>query len=701
MDIAFALERIKIESVQEYQAQLVQLFLWSPVFLACGIGVYFLLPVEPPVVLGVFACLCCVFIFVFLRRVEPLSALFILLLGVGFAVAQFRAHWIYTPVLQGEIGPVYVEGVVDQIEDLGEGRAVRLVLSDLVVERLSPDQTPGKVRLRLWKGDGVRVGQRVRLLAKLHPPSGPTIPGGFDFRRYLYFQGIGGVGFAFHDADILQDVRGGVFFSFRHKVESMRHEISQRVEEGVSYPQAGLLMALMIGRKTALAEEEKEHMRHAGLAHMLAISGLHVGLFSGVVFFAVRFFLVLIPGMALRYPIKKYAAVCAMVGALIYMFMAGATIPTMRAVMMSYVVLLAVIVDRTAISMRLVAFAALVVLLLFPESLLSASFQLSFSAVAGLVVFYSWLKPYWSDWYSKAGFIRKMGLYFFGVCATTIVATLATAPFSLYHFHEIPAYGLVGNILAMPILSFIIMPLVLISLVCMPFGLEAYPLWAAGEGSAWVLDIALWVSNFSHSAFNISGFPFISLILIVFSIFSCVLLKTWWRGISVIFFAASLFFIIIFNQYDIVISSSNNLVLFRPEEGGLYVSSLRKERFVRESWMAYYGADEDRLVSWPRERGDNEHIACDDAACRIQMRGYMISYLHKESAAPDECGFADVVVAPFPLRNCSAQVVIGLYEARRHGVHGIRLTPVDISVDSSGKFSGKRLWNIRYDQTYF
>lgn len=702
MDISLRIGAIKqaiTEALfEEYHAQRAQVLLLLPVFFSFGIGIYFALPFEPPGFLGVFVMLVGASIYAVFKGREYLLPLILLLICLGFSSAQLRTHIVHTPILKKDIGPVTVIGEIDSIEGLEKNQGARLVLSHLQIEDLEAREMPKKVRLKIWHDEGLKIGQRIEVLAKMMPPSPPVIPGGFDFQRYLYFQSVGAVGFIYKDAKVLSEPR---FRAFSQMIEAARQGISQRIEAATSYPASSILLALTVGKKAGIAEEDNEAMRASGLAHMLAISGLHVGLLSGALFFIFRFLFAAVPGWALFRPIKNYAAILAVIGAAIYMVLAGSTIPTVRAFLMIAVVFFAVMINRSPISLRLVAFAAFIVLLLFPESLFSASFHLSFAAVTGLVVFYNWLRPYWSVWERQAGFVRKSALYFLAICFTTIIATLATAPLTLFHFHQIASYGLIGNVLAMPLLALLIMPLILLAFILMPFGLEAPALWGAEQGANILLDVAHWVSSLPHAVFRVPMFPSASLAFMLLAGVILIVLRGRLKTFSLVCIAISLISIFQYKQYDILISSSNKLVSFFNDDG-MYVSDFRKDRFSRESWMESYGLEDDKLVRWPKEAGSiSDFMKCDDAACRVYFKNTHISYLHKPDAIVDECAFSDIVVADFPIENCGARRVIDLFDGMYRGPHAIYLhdntnsdlSSVDITVHSSVDMRGQRPWS--------
>ncbi len=360
-------------------------FLWMPIFLAGGIALYFSLDFEPLWVLSFFVLIFTVSFFIVFPYKKITFLIF--LMGVGFESAQLRSHSVYTPMLTRDLGPVNLSGRVEAIEHTG-GNGVRVILDTLKIEKLNANQTPRKVRLTMRMGGDFKIGDQISVLAQLHASSGAAHPDGFDFARYLYFQGIGALGFVYRlDKVNSYDGANGVW-DLRRLFEPARLYISSRIHSVLKGDRAALAMALMIGKKAAISNDTKDALRHAGLAHVLAISGLHIGLFSSFVFFIVRLFLVLIPDGGLKLPVKKIAATAAILAAFLYAGLAGFSIPTQRALFMTSVAFVAIILDRSPLSLRLWAFAAFLVLLVFPESLLNAGFHMSFAAVFMLIVFY-------------------------------------------------------------------------------------------------------------------------------------------------------------------------------------------------------------------------------------------------------------------------------------------------------------------------
>lgn len=687
----------------EVAAQRERMFLWLPVFLALGVAVYFALPFEPPLAMGLFAAL---FSFSFLILSYPkrydgtrfysfmLTGLVLSLMSSGFLASQVRTILVHTPMITKEIKFTNLTGTIESIEPLEEGAGSRVTLSHLSIEELAPKDTPRRVRLRLRADDNVQAGQRVKALAGLNPPFSPVIPGAFDFQRYSYFQEIGAVGFIYKAPEVLAEPKHKSWHLFW---ENIRLSINDKIQAHMDYPQSAVAQALITGKRKAITEEDQKAIRDAGLAHMLAISGLHVGLVSAVIFFFTRLIMAAIQPLALRYPIKKYAAVFAFFGALFYTLMVGAPIPTQRAMMMTGVVLLAIVLDRSAISLRLVALAAAIVLLFAPESLMSASFQMSFAAVTALVAFYEMIQPQISSWYSKAGFVRKAALYFIGVCMTTLIASLATAPFSLFHFQHFASLGLIGNLVAVPLMAFVIMPMGVLSLILMPLGLDSLPMSIMQWGIAEVLNISHFVSEMPNAVAHSTAWPVSGLLWLVTGGLFFMLWSGPLRILSMVFIGIGIININQYNQNDIYISSSHKLIGFRDVQGDLNVSSRRSDRFVLENWERANGLEEGTAKTWPKEGHESSTFECGEYGCHLQLKGKKIAFSKHPAAHSEDCDWADIVITDDVLKewDCDAPYVIDKIDTWKNGAHAILLEKgKDPIIRNALEPRGKRPWVI-------
>jgi competence protein ComEC len=417
--------------------------------MGAGIAFYFSLHNEPEIWIGPTLVGLAVLAAAGLRHRPALLILIysVLFLSLGFGVTQLRTALVLAPVLEKKIGPVALEGRITRIEVLTKGR--RLWLDSLSVDRLGDDKTPAQIRIKLFARKlDFRPGDRIRLRAIVHPPSGPAMPDAFDFARRAYFQRLGGVGYAISKPILMSRATGG---GFSIRLAALRQRITQSIHAALPGPAGAVAAALMTGERGAIPEEILAAMRESGLAHLLAISGLQMGLVGGLLFFSVRLCLAFFERLALRYPIKKWSAVAAFMGSLGYLLISGATLPTQRAFLMLSLVMLAVVIDRSAISMNMVAWAAGVILLIAPESLMSVSFQMSFAAVTALVAIYEF--SYTSRLNRSGGRskILRLVYYLAAVLLTTLVAGAATAPFALYHFNQVAVLGVVANLFAVPL----------------------------------------------------------------------------------------------------------------------------------------------------------------------------------------------------------------------------------------------------------
>jgi competence protein ComEC len=489
--------------------------LWLPVFFGAGVGLYFALPVEPefwPAILlfGLAGLLA-----VAMRRNRN-GMFFAVIAGAtmaaGFGAAQLRNETVSGPVLEREVGPVRVSARVVRVEPTEKG--IRLTLDKVEISRRNITAVPERIRIsvRSVKTDPL-PGDRISALTILQPPPSPSVPGGFDFARKAWFERIGAVGFALGAVTVTDRPDDT---SWRIGLARLRLDITNRIMSATSDRIGPVAAALMTGERRSIPKDTLADMRDSGLAHLLAISGLHIGLVAGLLFFAVRLGFAFVEPVALRYPIKKYAAVAAIAGAFAYLLISGATIPTQRAFLMVAIVMFAVMIDRTAISMRLVAISAMVVLLLAPESLLSASFQMSFAAVVGLVAVYETAAPSMNRLRQRGGiFGSRVGMFIAATMLTTLVASSATAPFAIYHFNRIALYGLLANLAAVPVMAMWIMPFGILAFLLMPFGLESLALVPMGWGIGAVLSIADWVAGLPGAVALVPPMPTWGLVVLV------------------------------------------------------------------------------------------------------------------------------------------------------------------------------------------
>ncbi len=465
-----------------WDAQQGHLFPWTAVCFGLGVAAYFKWPVEPGVAVWGIALGIAVAGGI-LSRISRLWGLAVLLLVGGFLCANARAHLVAAPVIEFRYyGPV--EGRLVAI-DRSQSDALRLTLDHVQLSRMSQDRTPRRVRITARDlQEPPPIGARVMTTAHLSMSGGPVEPGGFDFRRHLWFLGIGAVGYT-RVPVLLSEGPGSDLW-----VARKRAQITQTLHNRLPGAGGAVAAAVLTGDRRGLDAETVHVLRVSNLAHLLAISGLHMGLLTGVVFTALRMFLV-VSGLALGRDLraKKMAAAGALCAGAAYLAVSGGNVATERAFIMVAVVLGAVLLGRRALTLRAVALAALVVLLHRPESLLGPGFQMSFAATTALVAVFGYLRA------QRLNMGPSLSRPVLMLLLSSGIAGLATAPFGAAHFNTMSHYGLLANTLAVPVMGGLVMPAAVLAVVLIPFGAEGLALWAMVQGLEWILWVAHFVSN--------------------------------------------------------------------------------------------------------------------------------------------------------------------------------------------------------------
>ena len=471
--------------------------LWLPVCLGLGVWIYFRLPVEPALA---WAALPVALVAALgpARRVGWAAwalALALLATAVGFSAARLHTGAVAAPVLSAPVTET-VEGRVRAISRSRSG-APRLLLDRVRIYGLERAATPARVRITVVgaeRGALPGIGHRVRSHARLFPPGGPAEPGAFDFRRMAFFERLGAVGYV-RGAAVL-DLGRAPAAAWGERAALWLAERRAALAEGLRARLPGaegaFAAAIVTGDRSGIAEADAAALRAANLAHLLAISGLHMGILCGLIFAVTRLALALVPAVALRLPIKKLAAGAALAAGAGYLALSGATVATQRAFVMAGVVLLAVLIDRPALTLRALAVAATLILLLRPVSLTEAGFRMSFAATIALVAaFEAWRLPRAGGApFSPRRWPRRLALYAAGILVTSLVAGLATAPYAAEAFNRAAPWGLAANLAAVPVMGLVIAPAAVLAGLCGPLGLEGPALAAMGAGISWVLAVA-------------------------------------------------------------------------------------------------------------------------------------------------------------------------------------------------------------------
>ena len=655
-------------------AQRGALFPWVPVCLGSGIGGYFLWPVEPSLALqAAIALVAVAMVGAGLRAGPALSPLFwaLALLAMGNVLAGARAHLIAAPVLLHRYyGPV--EGRVIAIDRSGSD-AMRLTLDRVILYDTAPADTPEKVRVSLHGDQRWHrpfPGETVILTAHLSPPSGSAEPGGFDFRRHAWFQRVGAVGYTRTPVLLLEPRRSDL------PIAAARLAMSERVRAALPGETGAFAAALMTGDRSAIGQDVLLALRRANLAHLLAISGLHMGLVAGFVFAAIRVALTLVPRIGLRVPAKKIAAVGALAVAAGYLVLSGGNVATERAFVMVAVFLAAVMFDRRPLSMRAVAVAAIVVLLLRPESLLGPGFQMSFAATTALVAVFGVLRD--------SGRLRGRGVMqtIIALCLSSAVAGAATAPFAAAHFNQIPVLGLPANLLSVPLMGLLVMPAAVLAALLMPIGAEAPVLWGMGLGLDWILAVARFASDRDGAVRMVVSPQGYVLPRVALGALFVVLWRgrLKWAGLAPVALALLLWGRT--DRPDLLIAENGALVGVMTSEGRA-LSRDRGSGFVAGIWLENDGDSADQAgaaLRWP-----------DEDSRLLVLSG-------KRAAQSASCRKGDWLISNTSIDKTLPCRLYDPETLRRTGAVAVYFTDAGPRIETARQLAGDRPWNMPADQ---
>ncbi len=699
-----------------FQDERAQWPLWWPVIFGTGIGLYFALPVEPPLWLAGLAALIAWMAYM----VTPsglglrIGAAGLLILALGFAGACLRTAQVAEPVLAKRTRSVTVTGWLERVE-LRDNGSQRLLIRVERIDGIDQADTPYRVRVSVRQKTTVSApGAAIRVRAVLQPPPGPAAPGAFDFARQAWFQRLGAVGYA---VAAPEETRGAPLNTVAARIGRFRQTLSLTVREALPGREGAIAAAVITGDRAGIAQEDWTALRDAGLAHLLAISGLHMTAIAFLVFGVVRAGLALVESIALTRPVKKWAAVATIMGAACYLIISGASVSTQRAFIMVLIAMGAILFDRPAISLRTVAVAALVILVLKPESLVHAGFQMSFGAVTALISVYEMLRQgplrgWWEGNGVPPGLARRMAMGLVGVAVTTLIASLATAPFAAFHFNRMGQLDVLANLVAVPLFSFLVMPMALATLLAMPLGLEAWPLWIMGQGIQLILTVAHDVAAWPVAARTVAAWPWGALVLMVMGGLWLMLWRKPWRFAGLVPMIMGLIIAVAARPPDLLVDRRGKLVAIRDEGGGLMLSHGRRERFSAQVWLRRDGdgrtpraaaartsisPDETSkgLSRWDGPQEGTGGWQCDDLGC-VQPAALFgrVALGHDDASVAEDCAKADILIHRTPIRgDCpNPRLIVDIFDLAFGGPVALWRDEDGFTLRTARHIRGERPW---------
>src|SRR4051794_11829388 len=666
---------------------------WVPVAFGTGIAFYFAADHEPVLsVAAVTAIALCVAAFLLRRHKAFPAAVMIAAVAAGFAMATWKTQRIAHGVLARPMFSVALTGFVET-RDIRE-RTDRFVLRVVTMESARGSTKLERVRLSVKKGTAPAVGSFVELKARLLPPLTPVRPGSYDFSRDMFFAGIGASGFVMGAIKAAEPpaTGGGLRLRYSAVMQGLRDAIDARIRTTLEGDKRAIATALLTGRRDAISGPVNDAMFISGLGHVLSISGYHMAVVAGIVFFAVRALLALFPVLTVGYAIKKWSAAAALTAAAFYLLLSGAEVATQRSFFMTAVVLIAVMVDRRAITFRTLAVAALIVLTVAPEALVHPSFQMSFAATLGLVALVQIGMPRLFATADNTATARAAlwgGRELTMQLLASLVAGLATMPYAAFHFHRVTPYGLLANLAAMPVVSALVMPAGLLGLVAMPFGFDGV-FWAVmGAGIDWMIVVTQYVAALPSAVGRMAAFGIGPLIAASAGIILLGLLRTplRWSGAAVLLVTAV--WAVRVPQPDILISADGRNVGVRGSDGRLHLMRSAKDAFLTKEWLA---ADGDARLATDMSLADG--VSCDESGCVTQAAGgTFVALAQRAEALADDCERAALIVtARQPAAGCAASI-IGTERLRRLGAMALRRNRDGFVVDAVRPRGIDRPWS--------
>ncbi len=637
----------RLERLLEIERE--QLPLWIPVGLLAGIAAWFWLP-EPwgwtAFIVGCGALLLGALALGRGSRTLAALAWFALFAGLGCALIWARAESVAAPRLERPGASIFTADIV---------RADRLAARDQVRLLLAPRDAPNlppqlRVSVPIDEApEGLEPGVAVRLRAFLLPPPPMALPGAYDFARTAWFARIGATGRVLGQVEIVEWPAEGSWSAW---LNTARQRTSAHIQEQMPGSPGAIAAALATGDQGAISKEDAEAMRASGLAHLLSVSGLHITAVVGAVMLLALRLLALSPFLALRFNLVLVAAGIAGLVAIAYTLFTGAEVPTVRSCVAAILVLIGIAMGREAITLRLVATGAVIVLLFWPESAAGPSFQLSFAAITAIVALHEHPRIRALLTRREESWGKRFGRGLLGLLLTGLAVELAISPIALFHFHQAGLYGALANIIAIPLTTFIIMPLEAIALLLDLAGLGA-PFWWLCDQALWLLvGLAHGVAAAPGAVALVPAVPAGVFLLVVGGLLWMGLWRQRWRWLGAAPLVLGISAIVLVSPPDLLVTGDGKHLAVRTEEGRLALLRPRVGEYVRDVLAELSGVEPDFL-----ELETVRNAACSDALCVYETRGTpsyrILATRSRDWVRWDEmiaaCAEADIVVSDRPL----------------------------------------------------
>lgn len=634
-----------------------RLFVLLPFAMIAGLIVYAQLPMEPHPSALTSGAVVMIMLLVLASRSAALPVLAVVAaFWLGACLLPIHGLWFGTTMLARPAYGTFEARVEEIVSATAEAR--RVVVSGLTPVTGDRPVDIERARLVVPPEPPLAPGDVIRATVRLAPVPGPILPGAYDGQFHSYFAGVGAYGTVTGEFALIS---AGSSIDITRGIETTRMAIGARIDAVLDDDAAAIGRAMVMGDQSAITDETREVMAASGLAHIYSISGLHLSIVAGGMFWLVRWALAGIPASS-RWPVKKIAAVMGLLAAAGYMMLAGgiANVPALRSAIMLGLIFGAVLAGRRALTMRNVAIAALAIIVIDPASVFRASFQLSFAAVVALIGIYempgkvpdknhNWASRLWGTIWATA--------------MTSFIAGGATLLFSAYHFQQTAPLGVLGNVLVLPVVSLIIMPFAVASVLTMPFGIEAPFVTVMGWGIDRMVDGAELVAGWSA---GLTGNPLLTGVALIIGLAALAwfaFINNWWRLLGPAM-ALPLLLLFGFDQRpDVLIADTTQAVALRSAEG-LGMISGRTGSFAVDAWAEHYQEVIAEAVP---------DLHCDSLGCIARTPDFSIAVVKNAAAFAEDCGLHDLLIARVRApATCTGGQIIDAGDLAAGGVHWLR-----------------------------
>jgi competence protein ComEC len=664
--------------------------LWLPVLMAVGILLYYVLRFEPPAWAGsavavpaTIAALCRP------GGWQRGAAAALAAAAIGFAAAQYATA--RAPPLETALPTraVQVTGTVRVAEVLAAGR--RITLEAVRLNNGPPHQRFLRIRLRRGDTTPIQTGDQLQVRALVRPPEPPAYPGGWDLQRDAFYAGLGGSGFALGPVVLLSH---GAPSAPLRVIQRLREVVAARIAAVIPGSAGAFAVTLLTGFQNAMAPADHDAFRAAGLAHLLAVAGLHIGIVMGFAMLLARTAFALSEHASLFWPTKQLAALAALAVGLGYALLTGLHVPILRSFAMASLFTLGILAGRRSISLRGLGLAATVLMLTEPQEVPGVSFQMSFSAVLALISGYAALRP-WLLRLRGQSPGRRFAAYVLALVLTSALAGTASGPYGAYHFGRVQTYFVVANVAAVPLTAFWVMPLGLLSLPLMPFRLEFLTLVPMGWGAQAVLWVARTTAAWPGATLAVPHAPAWGLAVLSLGSAWLGLWQTRLRLAGVAAILLGLASPLLIRPPDLLVSNDARLIAVRTQDGVWLQSGSGASKFIRDAWLQYWSVATPHGM--PRDGiAAGGTVTCTAGECLLRpYANAPAALLVRGTAKPNGCAAASIIVSAEPARRLCPRPwpkLVDRFTVWREGAAAIWLTPHGAAVLTDRGERGRRPW---------